>query len=101
MNPVSEGSLWAPDSKLYGILFGGNPEVIPPVADLVKTYFLRYLDQNLVNNEQIMMRWIIQENLQLFEVYYNLYVEGGYPFICLLRLLHNNTAEVHYDIWRP
>ena len=99
--PVSPDNLWKPDSKLYGILFGGNPNVVIPVTDLMKDYFVRYLDQGLVNNEQIMMRLIIQENPDLFEVYYNMNVEGGYPFTCLLRVLHGDVDGVTYGIWRP
>ena len=55
-SPLDFDYLWQQHSKLFAISFGGSMQVMIHMSDVIDDYFVHYLDQGLINNEQNMPR---------------------------------------------
>jgi hypothetical protein len=68
----TEKYIWDSNCILVGTLFGGSKDVCIDIADRVKTQFELYLNDNIVNNEQIILGYLFKKNPDLFNVFIKL-----------------------------
>jgi hypothetical protein len=67
-----ENYIWDSNCILVGTLFGGTKRVCIDMATKVKSQFEFYLDNNIVNNEQIILGYIFKKNPSIFNVFIEL-----------------------------
>jgi len=67
-----ENYVWDSNCILVGTLFGGTKNVCIDMARRVNEQFELYLNNNIVNNEQIILGYIYKNNPELFNVYIEL-----------------------------
>lgn len=64
--------IWDSNCILVGTLFGGSKPVMLNMAKEVKNLFKKYLNENKLNNEQIILAILFKKNPELFNVYIEL-----------------------------
>ena len=67
-----ENYIWDSNCILVGTLFGGTKNVCINMANIVKKNFELYLNNNIVNNEQIILGYLFKKNPELFNVFIKL-----------------------------
>ena len=67
-----ENYIWDSNCILVGTLFGGSKDVCINMANMVKMHFELYLNNNIINNEQIILGYIFKKNPELFNVFIKL-----------------------------
>jgi hypothetical protein len=67
-----ENYIWDSNCILVGTMFGGSKYVCVDIAERVKSQFELYLNDGIVNNEQIILGYLFKKDPSLFNVFIKL-----------------------------
>lgn len=66
---VDENYKWRSDSLVCGGFFGGDRQHVTTVGEKVLNILTEMLSQNVINNEQIALAYVLKQNPELFDLY--------------------------------